>query len=64
MVLEFLNNFGPLFDIKEVISGGVTFGESKCSGTGRGRGEGRKEGRKEGGCGLMSFTLNFLTCFH
>ena len=27
MVLEFLNNFGPLFDIKEVIRGGITFGE-------------------------------------
>lgn len=28
MVLEFLNSFGPLFDIKEVIrGGGITLGE-------------------------------------
>ena len=26
MVLEFLNTFGPLFDIKEIIRGGITFG--------------------------------------
>ncbi len=27
MLLEFLNNFGPLFNIREVIRGGITFGE-------------------------------------
>ena len=27
MVLEFLNTFGPLFDIKEVIRGGITIGK-------------------------------------
>ena len=27
MILEFLNTFGPLFNMKEVIRGGVTFGE-------------------------------------
>lgn len=28
MILEFLNTFGPLFDIKEVIRGGITFGNT------------------------------------
>ena len=27
MILEFLNTFGPLFDLKEVIRGGITFGK-------------------------------------
>ena len=28
MLLEFLNTFGPLFNVKEAIRGGITIGES------------------------------------
>ena len=38
MVLEFLHSFGPLFNIREVIREGITFGEGGSEGKGGGDG--------------------------